>query len=251
MIDYLRRLFGMFDSTGLKYSMRELCEAREEIPFWPIDQQAKYADKVCVRTVKDKDFLIEQFKDLDVDDHGAFQRYNTTAVGNMAYIALHSDSDTICRMATEWLTNLKQYKTLETLEVSSDFAKGFEIKYLETKDPSGKILSTPARVSNQKKVIEINKAHPVWKQSSRHYKYFLMRWCVHMHYRQDMLAADIAATKDYIAMGFSNIELLASFSELTKNPIPINVERLKQLTQLLIKQNEEVTYKMDNHGQER
>lgn len=75
-------------NNGLRHSTRHLEAIEKEIPFYPIAKQAEYADAVTREHVNDKNFI----SDLLINGlPGVMLRgKNTTAFGNIAFIALNT-----------------------------------------------------------------------------------------------------------------------------------------------------------------
>jgi len=104
--DYGWRLFGFHDSSGLKYSSKQLRKAFDKIIYWPIEKQARYADKVCKDMVRDR---IETRTMLE----GAFRHFptfNTTSVGNIAYLARYSYDKRVKQQAFKILQDYIQWR---------------------------------------------------------------------------------------------------------------------------------------------
>lgn len=90
LIDTIKRFFGFYDAYGLKFTPAELDEIKDQIIHWPIERQARYADKICVDAVAggyDHVFALPALGDVM---RSGSNDYNTTGVGNLAYIVLHS-----------------------------------------------------------------------------------------------------------------------------------------------------------------
>ena len=71
---------------GLLYDRSFLKDIRDEIIWYPMDEQAKLADQVCRSMSQDYNFLVQQKHDEEIDPGTT---WNATSVGNMAYLALH------------------------------------------------------------------------------------------------------------------------------------------------------------------
>jgi hypothetical protein len=76
-------LSGIESDCGLNYSVKDLEAVFPKIAFMPIQEQAKYADRVCMNNVNNESML----RDLLTPQNP--KNFNTTSIGNMAYIALH------------------------------------------------------------------------------------------------------------------------------------------------------------------
>lgn len=92
MLDSIKRFFGFFDSTGLRYSAEHLDKIKRAIALYPLDKQAKYADKVCVVNIHNDRFVSGQMEELNPDDQNIYWDLNATAIGNMAFISLHANN---------------------------------------------------------------------------------------------------------------------------------------------------------------
>lgn len=107
--DWAWRLFGFHDSYGLKYSRKHLQAAFEHIHLMPIAKQARYADKIIKDLVRDR---LETRTMLD----GAFRHFatfNTTSVGNLAYLALNSYDKRVKDQSIKILHDFNQYRIRE------------------------------------------------------------------------------------------------------------------------------------------
>lgn len=89
MIDFIKRFFGFYDSNGLKYSAKHLKLVYPSIIQWSVNRQAMYADAEVVKNCNTPAFqqFATQFK-VDADN---IDTWNATAIGNIAYMAIHSD----------------------------------------------------------------------------------------------------------------------------------------------------------------
>ena len=92
-------------------SLSHLEEVRDQIINWDIDKQAEYADGVCVMTVDENntEFLKKQMDSVDVNDHSLFETFNTTSIGNLAYLIRNAPIE-YAEKAKEILENYKIYK---------------------------------------------------------------------------------------------------------------------------------------------
>lgn len=90
MLDFLKRFFGHFDSNGLKYSTKHLKAVYPSIINWSVNRQAMYADAEVVKNCNIPTFqqFATQFK---VDDEN-MHTWNATSIGNIAYMAIHSNT---------------------------------------------------------------------------------------------------------------------------------------------------------------
>lgn len=123
MLDSIRRFFGYWDSRGLHYSVEHLREVAPTIAFAPLEIQAKYVDQVCTLSINNIGFIKKQMMHIDQGYtwktmqiemlQKKISLFNTTAIGNMAYIALHCP-DQCCR--DKALHFLNVYNHLLTLK---------------------------------------------------------------------------------------------------------------------------------------
>ena len=89
------------------------------IPFENLETQAKYADLSCVENVKDLKFLEEQFgnyDDLATLGNDFFEKWNTTSVGNIAYVILNCGYPNIVARCRFLLDTYKNYIFFEGLQ---------------------------------------------------------------------------------------------------------------------------------------
>lgn len=93
-----------FKNMGLRHSLKHLESITNKIPFYPIEQQAKYADMVCMYNVNNPEMLITFLKPASP------LGWNTTSVGNLAYIALYSNNKLASEYARELLKLYAKYK---------------------------------------------------------------------------------------------------------------------------------------------
>ena len=108
MINFLKRLFGKHDNYGLRHDSAHLSDMQRKIAFLTVEEQSKYADKVCVERINDKRFILSQFSGLDVNDTSFFTGINATAIGNMAYVHLNAP---IPEVRDKALAVIKNYQT--------------------------------------------------------------------------------------------------------------------------------------------
>jgi hypothetical protein len=111
VLDPIKRFFGMYDSNGVKYSVRKLESITDIIPYFSLEEQAEYADIICVKNAKNKNFLNHQFRFALPEEQGLFglDRMNTTAVGNMAFLALHAPDEKIRERCKRVLENYRNF----------------------------------------------------------------------------------------------------------------------------------------------
>jgi len=112
MINLLKRLLGGYDEDGLKYSINHLKNIMDEIPYYPIEKQAEYADGICVSLIDDKEHHDSEFDEINegnVKEYQYFNLWNATSVGNTAYVALNSPYPDIREKAKLLLQEYKNW----------------------------------------------------------------------------------------------------------------------------------------------
>ncbi len=92
--------------SGLNHSLAHLDEVKNKIPYMSITDQAKYADNVCMSNIHE-DWLEQKI--LDDVNSNQYHLWNTTSVGNMAYIALHHKKQNVKNIATKALEKYKAW----------------------------------------------------------------------------------------------------------------------------------------------
>lgn len=131
MIDYILRLFGYYDSRGLKYSIQHLDAIRNYIPFYERKRQADYVDAITketvinakiivhsgvLKTTPEKFHRIEQIKEsvsqMNANNWFLQPGINTTSIGNLAYISLHYPDKIIREKADLMLEEYRKYLTI-------------------------------------------------------------------------------------------------------------------------------------------
>ncbi len=109
MLDFIKRLFGGFDSNGLRHSVKHLCEVEKTIGLMDIVQQAEYADVVTYNNANNIYFLndvVKQAQNVTPDD---YPKINATGIGNMAYLALYAPIPHVRQVAIQFLNKYKQW----------------------------------------------------------------------------------------------------------------------------------------------
>lgn len=102
----VRRFLGYYDSLGLRYSGKHLRRVRDLIPLWTREQQAEYADIITVKGFSEEGW-IEQVQSLSPDTWFNDYAWNTTTIGNLAYVALHARNVLIITHLEKCLENLR------------------------------------------------------------------------------------------------------------------------------------------------
>lgn len=67
------------------------------------------ADHVCVSNIHNKEFVEQQFQNVDPNDSSSFHTWNQTSIGNAAFIALNFDGESIKQKAIKLLVNYAQW----------------------------------------------------------------------------------------------------------------------------------------------
>ena len=73
---------------ALNHSIETLDAIKNQIPFWPLEKQAQYADNICRVSVNNPEML----SDLVPESFSDLSQWNATSFGNLAYIALNTKS---------------------------------------------------------------------------------------------------------------------------------------------------------------
>lgn len=96
---------------GLNHSISHLEDIRKDIGSWPIEKQAEYADNVTKEYCNDRFFIYQQFpNNLTIDDYVEDLKFgNSSAIGNIAYVALYTTREDIRIKLTEALKRYKDY----------------------------------------------------------------------------------------------------------------------------------------------
>ena len=96
-------------NRGLNYPIEHLNNIKWLIVFSTRERQARYADNICRETINNPRFVKEQMDSItDTNDQDLFKRFNTTSVGNLAFVALHAPKPYSSK-AEEILSNYKAY----------------------------------------------------------------------------------------------------------------------------------------------
>lgn len=106
----IKRVALGYDENGLRYSIKHLELLFPKILSLSIEEQAEYADYVCVTNLN-KDWYIKveiESKDEELD-LSVIQSLNTTAIGNMAYVALNCKNEQVRKKAFNQLEQSKKY----------------------------------------------------------------------------------------------------------------------------------------------
>ncbi len=109
LLDPVKRFLGHYDSNGLKYSLRHLNEIRFNIQNYPLNLMAEYADKETIDNCMNKTWIAFQFQYIDPDNSYQIENANTTIMGNMAYIFLHSNDEAVRNKCIKFINARRDY----------------------------------------------------------------------------------------------------------------------------------------------
>jgi len=93
---------------GLNHSMDELIRMDHVIHTLPLEQQSNYADQWCQKMAKDEEFALSQLVGLDEEKN--YSLWNSTSVGNCAYMVLHAPTDDLRQKYAEGLSRYCTWK---------------------------------------------------------------------------------------------------------------------------------------------
>lgn len=98
-----------FNEFGLRHSITYLNSIQDEIPFWELEKQAEFADQLTSsgHFYENPDFLVQLVAREAIRKD--FKNWNTTSIGNLAYIALHASNPEISKVTKEILEEYKDY----------------------------------------------------------------------------------------------------------------------------------------------
>lgn len=105
---FLKKPAKDFDEWGLRFPINYLNDIGGGIIVFPLEYMAEYVDVVTKTQIDDNDGgfimnLITMEDDVDVN------QYNTTAIGNLAYIALNCKNEQAKDVALKLLQNYLDY----------------------------------------------------------------------------------------------------------------------------------------------
>ncbi|MGB1205320.1 MAG: hypothetical protein ACPG5B_06735 [Chitinophagales bacterium] len=117
MEDAQQRTLTLDDAFGINgltknnnnVNLKHRKKIRKAIAFYPIQEQAKYADGVCMEIANNHEAIISAFGGEEDKDN--FEQWNATRVGNMAYLYLHSPFEDVKQVAANALNGYKDYVT--------------------------------------------------------------------------------------------------------------------------------------------
>lgn len=104
-VESLKPSDSPFNNFGLRHSIQYLNSIQNEIPFWEIDKQSEFADEICRQHFNNPTFK----KNIMNADNPDFKSWNTTSVGNLAFVALATDDLELSRYCTNLLNDYKEY----------------------------------------------------------------------------------------------------------------------------------------------
>lgn len=114
-MNFLEKLrLKFYNKSGLNHTLEHLESVFDQIPFWSLKKQAKYADHVVQKHVNDAKFIQEQFPHTDRIDTTKFDQFNTTGIGNLAYIALNCTNPDIQMHCKRVLVAYNSWKLKQT-----------------------------------------------------------------------------------------------------------------------------------------
>ena len=67
----------------------------EELAYFDVQDQSKFAEKECIVNARNKDYLIIQFQNFNPYDRKQFAAWNTKTLGNFAFLQLYCPYNTI------------------------------------------------------------------------------------------------------------------------------------------------------------
>jgi hypothetical protein len=94
---------------GLNHSFSELDRVGRHIHTLPVEEQAQYADQWCQQKATDLAFASEQISTSE-QEGPRYEMWNTTAVGNVAYLALHAPTEELKSKYRNLLEGYCQWK---------------------------------------------------------------------------------------------------------------------------------------------
>lgn len=95
--------------SGLAVSLDQLQELQATIHTLPLETQAQYADKWCQQMSVNEQFATTGAAGMD--EESTFPGWNTTSVGNCAYMALHAPTKNLRALYKQTLAHYCQWKT--------------------------------------------------------------------------------------------------------------------------------------------
>jgi len=102
-----------YPSYGIAAPLSTLTNVFEEIHLYSRKHQAMYADAICLRMVARKPQRLKEMLKRTDKPEALFMHWNTTAVGNMAYISLHAKDPELQALADDILKKYVAWRTWE------------------------------------------------------------------------------------------------------------------------------------------
>lgn len=103
-----------YPNMGLSHSLSHLTKKYNTIHMLPIEEQSQYADAICRKVVKNQSYEIIIRRNLKHETKSPmFHHWNVTAVGNLAYICLHSNDEKIKQASKALLLKYKSWRKRE------------------------------------------------------------------------------------------------------------------------------------------
>jgi hypothetical protein len=102
-----------FGSNGLRYNVSYLKKVFPTVTGWPINQQALFVDVVTYTHCQDPSFIQNMvFEAHNFFENNNYQCFNTTAIGNLAFVAVNYkgiDKENVKEVCVKFLENIKEY----------------------------------------------------------------------------------------------------------------------------------------------
>jgi len=95
---------------GLNHTLEELDDVFQSIHLKSIEEQSEYVDGICKAMCLNDEFVKDQMNSSRQKQ--SFELWNTTSVGNCAYMALHCNDENARKYYKDLLEQYKQYRTL-------------------------------------------------------------------------------------------------------------------------------------------
>lgn len=161
---------------------------------------------------------------------------------NTTYKELITDiftrNNELLELALEFSNNYKKNKVGDYYSSN----RKYHIKYCKRlKDEfTGEPLTTAARVCNETGVIELDKELFKNQEYTSDFVFFIITWCVVRHALQDsnIKEADKISLEYYLTTKRSKRSIMQGWGKLLSTvPTELNMERLKQVTEILKENN--------------
>lgn len=106
-VNTIKKAICGFDEFGLKFTQKHLDLMFPKILSLSIEEQAQYADFVCVSNINES-WFIDMCRDTELDEY-SIKTINTTAIGNLAYVALNINDEASKVRAILNLQKIQEY----------------------------------------------------------------------------------------------------------------------------------------------